>query len=54
MIDPRHLYTLHPTYTGPECAHCGKPAGVHAEPDVWLVDGKKQKPDGAPIVEAQR
>ncbi len=31
-FDPKnHEYTEHPTYTGPNCAHCGKPKEGHME-----------------------
>lgn len=29
-FDPQaHDYTEHPTYTGPGCAHCGRPVADH-------------------------
>jgi hypothetical protein len=42
MRDPNHVYTLHHTYTGPGCAHCGKPLEEHASKDQ-LVNGKEVK-----------
>ena len=41
--DPLHPYTIHRTYTGPGCAHCGKTCDVHPQTS-WLVDGKQVEP----------
>jgi hypothetical protein len=42
MIDPNHLYTLHQTYTGTDCALCGKPATEHPL-EYWMINGKQQE-----------
>ncbi len=47
MTDPNfykpenHLYTEHPTNTGPDCAVCGKPLEVHPQ-------GKRESPEKPP------
>lgn len=46
MIDPNHPYTLHHTYTGKGCAHCGKAASEHQQ-EFWLVNGKQVSPQEA-------
>lgn len=44
MVDANHPYTLHHTYTGKGCAHCGKEAAEHSQ-EFWLVDGKQVQPN---------
>ena len=38
-----HPYTLHQTYTGHGCAHCGEfyDSPLHEAVDYWLVEGVK-------------
>lgn len=37
-----HLYTLHPTYTGADCAMCGEPQDSERHDKIHkLVDGVK-------------
>lgn len=38
MIDPKHLFTVHATYTGEGCAVCGRAPVDHESLD-WLVAG---------------
>jgi len=37
--DPSHLYTLHRTYTGPGCAHCGRALQQvgHMRSSQWVL-----------------
>lgn len=44
LAGQEHLYTLHHTYTGQGCAHCGKEAdSPEHTPGVWMVDGEKKE-----------
>lgn len=49
MIDANHLYTLHHTYTGTGCAHCGKSAAEHSS-EAWMVNGNKVEVPSATTV----
>ncbi len=49
MTDPsfykpeNHPFTQHHTYTGPGCAHCGKPVEVHSTIAPPVVKQFKEK-----------
>jgi hypothetical protein len=43
VIDPNHAFTLHFTYTGAGCAHCGKDGDAHQQ-QYWMKNGVKVTP----------
>lgn len=54
MIDPKHLYTLHNTYTGFGCAICGHDATNHPT-EAWFHNGNKVEPETLiPIIEEKK
>ena len=40
MTDPKHLFTVHHTFTGKGCAICGL-APVDHESYDWMVEGER-------------
>jgi hypothetical protein len=35
-----HPYTENPTYTGPGCAHCGRPLGEHPQGRAGISESR--------------
>lgn len=51
MSDPKHLFTVHATYTGRGCAHCGN--GLDGHPTDQYQDNGVIKPLSDGYVEGE-